>query len=85
MHTDTVTIRYFAQFREQAGTGSETYALPADGEPSVADLFDDKAAAYGFTLGRTIVRAAVNGSYVGWDHRVKPGDELVFIPPVAGG
>lgn len=81
----TVTVRYFAQFREQAQTDVETHTLPTGQPMSIALLFDEISARHGFTLGRGIVRAAINGSYVDWDHEVRPGDELVFIPPVAGG
>jgi molybdopterin converting factor subunit 1 len=31
------------------------------------------------------LRLAVNSEYVGEDRRLRPGDEVVLIPPVSGG
>lgn len=36
-------------------------------------------------LETALVRAAVNGEFVENDHALKDGDEVVFVPPVAGG
>jgi molybdopterin synthase sulfur carrier subunit len=34
---------------------------------------------------RSSVRLAVNLEYAPFDHILKPGDEISFIPPVSGG
>jgi molybdopterin synthase catalytic subunit len=34
---------------------------------------------------RRVARAAVNRTYVSWDHPLADGDEVAFIPPVSGG
>lgn len=34
---------------------------------------------------RLSVRLAVNFEYTSFDHVLKPGDEISFIPPVSGG
>jgi MoaE-MoaD fusion protein len=34
---------------------------------------------------RRVARAAVNRTYVAWDHPLADGDEVAFIPPVSGG
>ena len=81
----SVTVFYFAQFREEAGASRESIPLPADGQATAGMLFDEIASKHGFTLGKPSVRPAINGNYAQWDDRVNPDDELVFIPPVAGG
>ncbi len=81
--TPSVTVFYFAQFREEAGMSRES--IPVPGDHTAGSLFDEIAPRYGFSLGKTAVRPAINGAYAQWSDPVKPGDELVFIPPVAGG
>ena len=34
---------------------------------------------------RSKLRVAVNQDYVGFDHPVRPGDEVALFPPVTGG
>ncbi len=82
---ETVTVRYFAEFREQAATDSEERRIASDGLVSAGMLFDEVAAEYGFLLGRDSVRPAVNGRYADWEHPLRPDDEVAFLPPVAGG
>lgn len=83
--TPSVTVFYFAQFREEAGASRENIRLPADRAATAGILFDEIASRHGFTLGRSSVRPAINGAYAEWDDPVNADDELVFIPPVAGG
>ncbi|MBZ0167311.1 MAG: MoaD/ThiS family protein, partial [Candidatus Omnitrophica bacterium] len=40
---------------------------------------------HGFSLGTETVRVSVNGVYASWDTPLSDNDEVVFIPPVAGG
>lgn len=83
--TGTVTILYFAQFREEAGTSRETVRIPPDRRATAETIFDQVCSAHGFSLGKSVVRPAINGAYAQWNDPVQPDDELVFIPPVAGG
>ena len=76
----TVDVRYFALFRERAGRDSERIATPA---ATVGDLYGELEPRLG--LAATLVRAAVNGEFVETDHALRDGDEVVFVPPVAGG
>lgn len=77
-----LTIRYFALLREQRGLGHETLATAA---ATPAALYAELAARHGFTLGAERLRVAVNGDFAGWQTPLRRGDEVVFIPPVAGG
>lgn len=76
----TVDVRYFALFRERAGVDGERISTDAS---TVADLYSELEPRLG--LASNLVRAAVNGDFVQNDHPLKEGDEVVFVPPVAGG
>lgn len=77
-----VTVRYFAALREQRGIGSETLETSA---ATPAQLYAELQSTHGLTLSQAQVRFAVNGGYVAEVHPLSDGDEIVFIPPVAGG
>ena len=80
----TVRMLYFASFREHVGRDAESREVP-DGS-RVADLWADLVREV--PLLRRFDRippAAVNRQYVPADTVVRSGDEVVFLPPVAGG
>jgi molybdopterin converting factor small subunit len=74
----TVTVHYFAMLREQARRDSETRVTNA-GTPR--ELYTE----LGFTLPAGNLRVAINDAFVAMDARLNDGDEVTFIPPVAGG
>ncbi len=79
-----VNLLYFASFRDAAGRSEETRELP-DGT-RVRQLWDTvsqeipRLAAF-----PTMPPAAVNHEYVGGEMVLHDGDEVAFLPPVAGG
>jgi molybdopterin-guanine dinucleotide biosynthesis protein A len=75
-------IQYYALLREQAGRSEETLESLA---ATPADLYDDLASRYRFTLQREQLKVAVNSEFSDWSRQLKQGDAVVFIPPVAGG
>jgi len=75
-------IQYYALLREQAGRSEENLETLAT---TPAAVYAQLHARYGFTLGREQLKVAVNGAFSDWAHVLRPGDALVFIPPVAGG
>jgi molybdopterin converting factor subunit 1 len=77
-----VQLRYFALLREQAGRQAETVETSA---ATPAALYAELAARHGFRLGAAQLRVAVNASFSDWEQPLRDGDEVVFIPPVAGG
>jgi molybdopterin converting factor subunit 1 len=77
-----VCIRYFAVFREQSGLSEETVETTA---ASAAALYDELRARHGFTMASEMVRAAINQEFRPMDAALADGDEVVFVPPVAGG
>ncbi len=78
----TITVTYFAQLRELTGTSSET--IETDSE-TPAGLFEELRAKYSIPLKRKGMMVAVNGDFTDWSHPLAEGEEVVFIPPVAGG
>lgn len=77
-----VRVRYFAILREQRGVSEEQLQTAA---PDAATLYRELAAQHGFTLPVDRLRAALNGDFAPWPAPLAEGDEVVFIPPVAGG
>jgi len=79
-----VQILYFASFRDGAGRGEDRLTLP-DGT-TVADLWNLLAREIpAFAAFPAMPPAAVNRAYVRADARLSDGDEVTFLPPVAGG
>jgi molybdopterin synthase sulfur carrier subunit len=77
-----VNLQYYAQLREQAGIGSEQVTTAAT---SLRELYDELRARRGFSLAADALKVAVNAQFSAWDHPLRDGDTVVFIPPVAGG
>ena len=81
-------LLYFAWIRAKIGTAEERVDPPAS-VSTVAGLLDWlKSRGPGFAdalADGRIVRVAVNQEYVGWNHPLKPGDEVALFPPVTGG
>ncbi len=75
-------LRYYALLREQAGRQSETIDTRAR---TPAELYAELATRHRFGLPASRLRVAVNSAFSAWDRTLADGDEVVFIPPVAGG
>ncbi|HKA35542.1 MAG TPA: molybdopterin converting factor subunit 1 [Thermoanaerobaculia bacterium] len=79
-----VNLLYFASFRDIAGSAEEARDLPEG--TRVGDLWralrseHPKFAAY-----PAMPPAAVNHEYVDADRILRDGDEVAYLPPVAGG
>jgi molybdopterin converting factor subunit 1 len=79
-----VHVRLFARYREAAGRERVDVELPDDGtvEAAWSAVVGRHPALAAF---RPYTLFAVGHDYVEADHRLKPGDELSFFPPVSGG
>ena len=77
-----VTARYFAAFREQAGTESERVST---GAATAGDLYGELAERHGFADARGRCKVAINDELADWSARLEDGDVVLFFPPVAGG
>lgn len=77
-----IKVRYYAILREQAGKSEE--ALTTDA-PTPAGVFAELKRRYPFTLDEKQLKVAINTEFSEWHTPLKDGDNVVFIPPVAGG
>jgi molybdopterin converting factor subunit 1 len=75
-------LQYYAILREQAGRASEAVETAA---ATPAALYAELARRHGFRLPASQLRVAVNAAFADWEQELRDGDEVVFIPPVAGG
>lgn len=79
-----VRVRLFASLREALGAGELTLELPAGATPE--DAWRGLCEAHpALRARRRSLAVAVNRRYVPFESPLGEGDELVFIPPVAGG
>ena len=77
-----VTARYFAVFREQAGTATESLTTRAT---TAAELFAEVSGRHGLEDSIALCKVAINDELAGWDQALSEGDVVLFFPPVAGG
>ncbi|MEM1262168.1 MAG: MoaD/ThiS family protein [Pseudomonadota bacterium] len=82
MTDKTLTVRYFALFRDLAGTAETALTSPAE---TTGELFDALATQWSFAEPRTHCKVAVNDELVDWQHPLSSGDIVLLFPPVAGG
>ncbi len=77
-----IRLRYYALLREQAGRQEETVETAAR---TPAALYQELILRHGFRLPQAQLKVAVNAAFTDWTYALADGDEVVFIPPVAGG
>ncbi|MEO1035762.1 MAG: MoaD/ThiS family protein [Pseudomonadota bacterium] len=82
MTEKNLTVRYFAYFRDLAGTSEERVALAA---ATTGDLFDALRERLSFDEPRQHCKVAVNDVLTDWQHSLADGDTVLLFPPVAGG
>jgi len=78
----TITVKYFAMFREHAGLGEETLQLDA---ATALDVFEQTRARHQSTEPNGHCKVAINDQMADWDAAVSDGDTVLLFPPVAGG
>lgn len=78
----SITVRYFAMFREQAGRDEETVTLEAETAGDVFALLKDRHKS-SEPLGHC--KVAINDEMADWSTAVNDGDTVLLFPPVAGG
>jgi molybdopterin synthase sulfur carrier subunit len=83
MAMNRLNLMYFAILREESGAAREMVNSSAG---SFRDLYEELSDLHGgFSLPPELVSVAVNGAFRNMGDVPKDGDEVVFIPPVAGG
>lgn len=78
----TITVRYFALFRENAGVSEETLQLDV---ATAADVFKATTDRHGSFEPLGHCKVAINDEMADWESPVNDGDVLLLFPPVAGG
>ncbi len=78
----SLTIRYFASFREAAGIDRETVQLDAN---TTGDVFAALRHRHGNSEPLGHCKVAVNDEMADWQTTVEDGDTILLFPPVAGG
>ena len=77
-----LTVQYYALLREQAGRREEALV---SGAATPGELYAELSQRHPFTLAPQVLRVAINAEFREWSAPLADGDEVVFIPPVAGG
>ena len=78
----TITVRYFAMFRETAGTAEESVSVDVE---TARDVFEATRERHGSTEPLGHCKVAINDEMADWDSSVADGDTVLLFPPVAGG
>ena len=78
----SITVRYFAMFREHAGVDRETLVLDA---ATARDVFLATRDRHGTAEPAGHCKVAINDVMTDWDAPVADGDTVLLFPPVAGG
>ncbi len=78
----SITVRYFAMFRENAGVGEEQLETDA---ATAAEVFAATRDRHGSTEPLGHCKVAINDEMAEWDSAVADGDVVLLFPPVAGG
>jgi molybdopterin converting factor small subunit len=80
--TITVSVGYFAVLRDDRGLGAEYVETQAG---TVLDLYLELKQKHRLRLNPNQLKFAVNDHFVPGGNALRDGDNVVFIPPVAGG
>lgn len=78
----SVRVLYFAKLREARGLGEERIETLAC---TAAGLYEELRFQHRLPLALDHLRCARNGDFCEWSTLLENDDEMVFIPPVAGG
>lgn len=77
-----VQVRYFAVLRDRRGLASETVETSA---ATAGQLVRQLISENRLGLPEALIRVAKGTEFVEHDCEIQNGDQLVLIPPVAGG
>ncbi len=78
----SITVRYFALFRENAGIDQEV--IQSDAE-TAGEVFAELEGKHGSKEPLGHCKVAINDEMADWESVVNDGDTVLLFPPVAGG
>lgn len=78
----TITVRYFALFRERAGAQEDILELDVR---TALDVFEKTRHRHQSTEPMGHCKVAINDEMAEWETTVQDGDIVLLFPPVAGG
>ena len=79
---NTYHVHYFGLLADRRGLAQETVQHKADTPEA---LFEDLLRNNRTGLSKNDIRPAVNDEFVAWNHPLKDGDSIAFLPPMSGG
>ena len=75
-------VCYFGLLAERRGLSEEQLDSPAK---NPAEIYEEINAGHPFGMPTSDLRVAVNDEFVPWNHPLKDGDLVAFLPPMSGG
>lgn len=78
----SITVRYFAIFREHAGIDEETVSLDVQ---TAGEVFEQLKDRHGSPEPKGHCKVAINDEMADWATAINDGDTVLLFPPVAGG
>ena len=80
--TPTFQVCYFGLLAERRGLAEEQVNHPA---ATPTELYAALAQQYPLGMHADDFQVAVNDEFARWDHPLKNGDRIAFLPPMSGG
>ena len=77
-----IHVEYYAILRDQRGIDKESVETDAK---TAKEFYGELKRKHHFTLGIERLQLAINDEFCDWTTSLKSGDQIIFIPPVAGG
>ena len=77
-----VQVHYFGVLQDQAGCASERFTTQADTTYELLKELQNKGR---IVVSEKILRVALNDEFCNWSKPLSDGDNVAFMPPMAGG
>ena len=75
-------MHYFGALQDQAGCASERFTTQAG---TTHELLKELQSKGRIAVSEKILRVALNDEFCNWSNALSDGDNIAFMPPMAGG